>query len=160
MANTLDPMDLKQIITLHLEGESNRQIGEILSISRNTVNDYIKRFNACEYRFKELLSMDNAKLQELFTSHTTIDNNRFKQLMQYFDKMNQARNHPGFTFQHHYIQYKQEVDRPYSYTQFMEHYKRKYAKIKGSMKLEHEAGKEVYIDYTGKKLSIIDKETG
>ncbi|ALO14458.1 hypothetical protein L21SP5_00787 [Salinivirga cyanobacteriivorans] len=26
MANTLDPMDLKQIITLHIDGESNRQI--------------------------------------------------------------------------------------------------------------------------------------
>jgi len=27
MANTLDPMDLKQIITLHLDGVSNRKIG-------------------------------------------------------------------------------------------------------------------------------------
>ncbi len=28
------------------------------------------------------------------------------------------------------------------------------------MKLEHEAGKEVYIDFAGKKLHITDKETG
>jgi hypothetical protein len=32
----------------------------------------------------------------------------------------------------------------------MEHYRRKYSKIKGSMKLEHEAGKEMFIDYAGK----------
>ncbi len=38
MANTLDPMDLKQIITLHLDGYSNRNIGTSLGISRNTVN--------------------------------------------------------------------------------------------------------------------------
>ncbi|MCW3789882.1 hypothetical protein OM075_25805, partial [Marinilabiliaceae bacterium AAT] len=112
----------------------------------------MKLFKASDYRFKELLEMDNAKLKELFTSHTTIDNGRFSQLMEYFDKVNQARNHPGFTFQYHYNQYKHEVDKPYSYTQFMEHYRRKHAKIKGSMKLEHEAGKEVYIDFTGKKL--------
>lgn len=35
MANILDPMDLKQIITLHLDGASNRRIGSVLGISRN-----------------------------------------------------------------------------------------------------------------------------
>ena len=44
MANTLDPMDLKQIITLHLDGKSNRAIGTTLGISRNTVNSYMQLF--------------------------------------------------------------------------------------------------------------------
>jgi transposase len=160
MANTLDPMDLKQIITSHQDGLSNRAIGDLLGISRNTVNNYMKLFKACNHEFEELLKMENAQIQELFTSHTTIKNERFEQLTLYFDKVNKGRNHPGFTFQYHYQEYKQEAVDPYSYTQFMEHYKRKYSKIKGSMKLEHEAGKEVYIDYAGKKLHITDKETG
>jgi len=42
----------------------------------------------------------------------------------------------------------------------MEHYHRKYAKEKGSVKLEHEAGKEVFIDFAGKKLFVADKNTG
>ncbi|WP_394803182.1 sigma factor-like helix-turn-helix DNA-binding protein [Membranihabitans marinus] len=37
-------LDLKQIITLHLGGHSNRKISDILGISRNTVNTYMKRF--------------------------------------------------------------------------------------------------------------------
>jgi transposase len=160
MANTLDPMDLKQIITSHQDGLSNREIGKLLGISRNTVNSYMKLFDACDYEFDELLKMNHNELKELFTAHTTIKNDRFEQLTLYFDKVNKGRNHPGFTFQFHYNEYKQEVANPYSYTQFMEHYKRKYAKIKGSMKLEHEAGKEVYIDYAGKKLHIVNKETG
>ncbi len=160
MANTLDPMDLKQIITSYQDGLSNRKIGDLLGISRNTVNSYMKLFKACDYSFDELLRMENIQLDELFTSHTTINNSRYEKLMIYFDKVNQSRNHPGFTFQYHYNEYKEEVDTPYSYTQFMEHYKRKYASVKGSMKLEHEAGKEVYIDYAGKKLHVVDKETG
>ncbi|MFT5725640.1 MAG: ATP/maltotriose-dependent transcriptional regulator MalT [Bacteroidia bacterium] len=36
MANGLDSMDLKQIICLHLEGLSNRQVGEQLSVSLQT----------------------------------------------------------------------------------------------------------------------------
>jgi hypothetical protein len=35
MANTLDPMDLKQILSLHLDGLSNRKIGASLGISPN-----------------------------------------------------------------------------------------------------------------------------
>jgi len=160
MANTLDPMDLKQIISLHLDGVTNRQIGPTLGISRNTVNDYMKLFRASQYSFIELLCFSNEALSELFTSKTTLDVERQNELMLYFEGVNKARNHPGFTFLHHYQQYVQLALNPYSYTQFLEHYRRKYAKEKGSMKLEHEAGKEMLIDFAGKKLHIVDKETG
>ena len=160
MANTLDPMDIKQIITLHLDGLSNRKIASTLGISRNTVNIYLRFIDSCKYTCKELLKLENKELQELFTSHTTIKNERYNELMLYFEKVNTARNHPGFTFIYHYNEYKQEAKNPYSYTQFMEHYNRKYSKIKGSMKLEHQAGNEVFIDFAGKKLSIVDKATG
>jgi hypothetical protein len=160
MANTLDPMDIKQIITLHLDGLSNRKIADLLGISRNTINPWIHSILSCKYSCEELLELNNKELEELFTTQTTINNERYNDLMLYFEKVNTARNHPGFTFTYHYNEYKQEVKNPYSYTQFMEHYNRKYAKIKGSMKLEHQAGNEVFIDFAGKKLSIINKDTG
>jgi len=160
MANKLDPMDLKQILSLHNDGLSNRQVGGLLSISRNTVNNFIKLVKASDYSSKELLAADNHKLGELFTAHTTLVSDRYGELKTWFDKVNQQRIHPGFTFTYHYQEYKGQVKNPYSYTQFMEHYHRKYGKIKGSMKLEHEAGKEIYIDFAGKKLHIIDKGTG
>ena len=160
MANTLDLMDIKQIITLHLDGFSNRKIGETLGISRNTVNTYMRLFKSCKHSCKELLKLPQLELKALFPSYTTIKNDRYNELMEFFEKVNLARNHPGFTFLFHYDQYKQQSANPYSYTQFMEHYNRKYSKIKGSMKLEHQAGNEVFIDFAGKKLSIVDKTTG
>lgn len=160
MANTLDLMDLKQILSLHIDGLSNRRIGQLLGIHRNTVNAYVQHFNASEYSKEALLAMDNARFQSLFPSQTTIKNLRYSRLMEYFEKMNQNRNHPGFTFLYHYREYCQQVTEPYSYTQFMDHYHRKYPKEKGSMKLEHKPGNEVYIDFTGKKLEIVNRETG
>lgn len=160
MANTLDPMDLKQIISLHLDGFSNRKIGSVLGISRNTVNIYMNLFSGSDYSMKELLLFDNAALSKIFSSHTTLDVDRHNELMRYFEGVNKARNHPGFTFLYHYQQYVDSAKNPYSYTQFLEHYRRKYAKEKGSMKLEHEAGNELFIDFAGKKLHITDKETG
>ena len=160
MANTLDLMDLRQILSLHMDGLSNRKIGELLDIHRNTVNSYIQLFNASKRTKEELLGMDNATLEKLFPSHTTIKNPRYNELMRYFEKMNQQRNHPGFTFVYHYHEYRQQAQQPYSYTQFMEHYHRKYPREKGSMKLEHKPGHEVYIDFTGTKLQVTDRHTG
>lgn len=160
MANTLDLMDLKQILTLHLDGLSSRKIGDMLGIHRNTINRYLRFFNASQYTKEELLSKGNEELLKLFPSHTTIKNPRYDELMRYFEKMNQQLDHPGFTFLFHYNEYRQQSKEPYSYTQFMEHYHRKFPREKGSMKLEHKPGHEVFIDFAGKKLQIINKETG
>lgn len=131
MANTLDSMDLKQIISLQLDGLSNRKISSTLGIARNTVNNYIQAFKASDHTLEELLACDNAVLEALFTSRTTIDNQRFDQLTRYFERMNKAKDHPGFTFLFHYQEYVQQVKDPYGYTQFMEHYHRKHTKVKG-----------------------------
>lgn len=160
MAHKLDPMDLKQIITLHSGNLSNREIGKQLGISRNTVNSYMTLFKSSGLSFDALLKMSDQELERLFPLSTTIRNTRYDELMRYFETVNRARNHPGFTFQYHHAQYKQEHPDGYGYTQFMEHYHRRFKKIKGSLKLEHEAGKEVFIDFAGKKLHIVSKETG
>jgi len=160
MAKKLDPMDLKQIISLHLDGVSNRGISKALGIGRNTINGYTQMFHACDKDLQELLELNEVSLAELFSSKTTINNKRFDELMHYFDKVNLARNHPGFTFLYHYQEYKSSVDNPYSYTQFMEHYNRKHPKIRGSMKLEHKVGNELMIDFAGKHLFITNRETG
>ena len=44
MAKKLDPMDLKQILSLHEDDLSNREIGKTLGISRNTGNVYLRLF--------------------------------------------------------------------------------------------------------------------
>lgn len=160
MAHKLDPMDLKQIITLHLEGLSNREIGKQLGISRNCVNTYMQRFLVSGKALKELLQMDNAILEAHHPSSTTIKNERYDQLMRFFEKVNRAREHPGFTFQYHHKLYKEAHPDGYGYTQFMEHYNRQFKKTKGSLKLDHKAGYEVFIDFAGKKLHLTDKQTG
>ncbi len=143
MSKPLDPMDLKQILTLHLDGLSNRKIGGTLGISRNTVNGYMKLFKGCDLPFSALLELDEASLREQFSIKTTIDNDRYNELMLYLEQVDRQRVHPGFTFQYHYQEYRVNCTDPYSYTQFMTHYHAKYAREKGSMKLDYKAGHRV-----------------
>lgn len=46
MSKKLDPMDLKQIIRLHIDKYSNRAISKTLGIGRNTINNYCTQ-NEC-----------------------------------------------------------------------------------------------------------------
>lgn len=160
MANVLDPMDIKQIFSLHRDGLSNRKIASVLNISRNTINQYISWLKVCEYGIDQILDFNEERMKEIFPSRTTINNDRFDALMRYFEREKTVRNHPGFTFLYHYDEYRQLVDDPYSYTQFMEHYHRRYTKSSGSMKLDHPAGYEVFIDFAGTRLEVVDRETG
>ena len=153
-------MDLKQIINLHLAGESNRGISDMLGISRKTVNAYMKLFHASEVPLKELLALDAASLRELFPIKTTINNARYDRLMRYFDKTKLARYAPGFTLQYHHLEYQQIDPEPYSYTQFCLHFNRRFKQLSGSMKLEHKAGDQLMIDFAGKHLYLTDKQTG
>lgn len=160
MARKLDPMDLKQIIRLHLDGFSNRKLADTLSISRNTINHYINQFRASELKMEDILSLDEASIHELFPSKTTINNARYDRLMKYFQNANLASFHPGFTLKNHYPEYEKHDPEPYSYTQFVTHYRNKYKREKGSMKLNHLAGDKMFIDFAGKPLYIQNKETG
>lgn len=160
MANVLDPMDIQQIFSLHRDGLINRKIGSVLGISRNTVNQYISWLAASEYEVDKILALNDGKLREIFPSRTTIKNERFDAMMRYFEQGKAARNHPGFTFLHHYEEYRQLVKDSYSYTQFLEHYNRIYTRAAGSMKLEHLPGHEVFIDFAGSKIEVVDRETG
>ena len=122
MANILDLMDLKQILILHIDGISNRKISETIGIHRNTINSYVKLFNSSKYSKEELLKLEDFEFCKLFPAHTTIKNPRFDELMLFFKNMHEDLSHPGFTFLYHYAEYKGKVKKPYSYTQFMEHY--------------------------------------
>jgi len=153
-------MDIKHIFSLHRDGLSNRKIGSVLGISRNTVNQYISWLAVSEYEVDEILALNDGKLRENFPSRTTIKNERFDALMRYFEQGKAARNHPGFTFLHHYEEYRQLLKDPYSYTQFLEYYNRIYTRAAGSMKLEHLPGHKVFIDFAGSKIEVVDGETG
>lgn len=160
MANKLHTMDLRQIITLHMGGNSNRKIAQLLGINRNTINYYLSSFKASDLSLTALQALSDQDLSELVSSKTTIDKKRFSELVAFFETMHPQRNHPGFTLLYHYHLYKTQAENPYSYTQFTQHYQRKYKIPKGSMKLLHEAGRELYVDYAGKKLEIVDSASG
>lgn len=156
----LNIMDLKQLITFKDKGYSNRQIAGSLGISRNTVNNYIRLFEAHKLDYKELLRMDEHSVQELFPSTSEIESYRYKQLVSYFPEFSRELKKPGCTLQTLWQDYLSKHPDGYKHSQFNYYFNLWRNKVKGSGKLEHKAGEKLFVDYTGQKLRVVDKNTG
>jgi len=159
-AKQVDIMELKQLLLLKEKGESNRSCARILGIHRNTINHYVRLFRATGLSYTNLCSYNEKSLQELFPYKETIDEQRYSTLSGYFTYFDKELKKPGCTREALWREYFQKHPGGYGYSQFNEHINRWRDKVKGSGKLIHKAGDKVYVDYTGKKLQITDKQTG
>ena len=58
-------LQLRRLLQLKEHGYSNRRIKGMLNLSRQTVDDYVKRLKQTDKSFKELLKLDEESLQFL-----------------------------------------------------------------------------------------------
>ena len=155
-----DKMELRTLILLKKKGLSNRKVAQIMNINRKTVDSYIKRFKVLELDHAELLAMDDANLHDLFTQDDQTEKMRYEHLSSQFSKIQQELKRPGATLQTLWQNYLLEYPDGYRYTQFTTHYRKWRGKIKASGKLDHKAGEKLFVDFTGKKMSYVDRGTG
>jgi len=159
-AKMVDIMELRQLLLLKQKGESNRSCSRMLNIHRNTINYYVQLFAASGAGYGDLLAFDDARLTELFPSRGNLNTTRYGVLASYFTYFEKELKKPGCTREVLWQEYLSKHPDGYRYTQFNEHFTRWLKTLKGSGKLTHTAGDKMYVDYTGKKLHVTDKQTG
>jgi len=158
--NRIDIMDLRQVIRLKKDGISNRKIAESLKISRNTVNEYVRFFETFQLNYEELLELDDKSIYELFPKESEIETYRFNELSSFFTYFEKELKKPGCTLQVLWREYINKHPNGYKHSQFNYHFNIWREKKRTSCKLEHKSAECLFVDYTGKKLSYIDKSTG
>ena len=159
-AKKIDIMDVRQLIQLKIRGESNRSCSSSLAIHRNTVNYYVRQLKATGTSYADLLSLSDAQLSELFPCRSASDIDRYEELASCFSYFKQQLLLPGGTREALWKEYLYKHPEGYGYTQFNEHYNNWLGQTKASGKFTHKAGDKLLVDYTGKKLHVIDKATG
>ena len=159
-AKKVDIMELRQLLLLKEKGESNRSCERFLSIHRNTINHYVRLFRASGLSYTQLLDYNNKDLNDLFPVRDPINTERYSILSGYFLYFEKELKKPGCTREALWREYLNKHPDGYSYSQFNEHLAKWRRKIKVSGKLIHKVGDKVYVDYTGKKMHITNKQTG
>lgn len=159
-AKRIDIMDIRQLLQLKNKGLSNRKTAKTIGLHRNSVNHYVRLFKASGKSYESLLLIPDQGLLELFPTPGTTDKNKYEDLSSYFSYFHSELKKPGCTRQVLWNEYLCKHPQGYGYTQFNVHFNRWLKQVKASGKLEHKAGDKAYIDYSGKKLSYVDKATG
>lgn len=163
MANkTITMNQLRRILQLKEQGYSNRRIKSLIHVSRQTIDDYVKRLKQTGKSYKELLMLDEESLQIIAFQQQA--------MAVLTDKFSDLQNRlPGFVEDLKnrkttriilWEEYRQQVPDGYGRSQFCEHLSRYQERRKAVMHFEHSPAELMEFDFAGDPISYVDSQTG
>lgn len=162
MAGKTKTMSLiKQLLQLHEQGKSRKFITKALGISKNTVKTYLLKLSLLDADIKYLLSLEDTELEaKFYPGNPSYKQDKYDALKVGFDYYSSELKRTGVTRRLLWEECKDKNETFYSYSQFCYHLNQYTKAQRPSMILNHVAGEKLYIDFAGKQLSYIDKDTG
>ena len=158
--NQIEMRKVKKLFKLYTEGVSKRQISSQLGISRNTVAKYIAFFQRYKLTNYEVSAMTLEELHRLFKSGQKKKSSQLTTLEQYFPYYDKELRKTGVTKQLLWEEYISKHPEGFKLSQFRYWYREWCKEVSPVMNFTHKAGDKLFIDYTGKKLTIVDEHTG
>jgi transposase len=162
MANkSIIMVKIRRIIQLHLSGSSKRNISRTLNLHRKTVDAYLEKLNSSGRPLSELIKLDDLSLSSIVYHLPAVQaDRRLEHLERMFGSVKEELDKTGVTRKLLWEEYRLQYPEGYSYGHYCEHLSRYLAKEKATMHFVHLAGDYLQIDFAGKPLSYVDKQTG
>ena len=154
---------LKDILRCYAMGMSIRNISSVFRLSRNTVRKYVRQFQECGLDIERLQTISEHHLQEMFCSKKERDRQpslaqvELEALLPEYAKRLKRK---GVTMISLYEEYHKEHPNGLKRTSFSTYLRRYRLHTRAVGHVEHYAGEQMYIDYAGDKLEIVDAESG
>lgn len=152
---------LKQVLRLYSQGKGTKAISSLQHLSRTTVKKYLTRFKESGKSIEELLSLSDPELSVIVRGDMgTPSNSRLEELYKLLPVYCKRLKRKGVTREMLHKEYKSQYPEGYSRSSFCR-YIEEYRKVHNTvMHLEHKAGDKLFIDFAGKKLSVVDPSSG
>ena len=164
MANkNMEMSKLRQVLKLSASHhQSTRSIRDVTGVSRTTIRKYIADYRALKIPWDELSKLSDRDLNDLFHTDPVIPDpsEKEKSLYDYFPQVDKRMKQPGMTLHKLWKEYAHENMDAYQSTGFYKHYHLWKGRSHPSMHMVHKAGDKMFVDFTGKKLEVIDVLTG
>jgi transposase len=149
---------IRKIIEYRQNGLSIRRIARLLGMSRNTVKQYIRRFEERDLSIKDL---DDPELsREIYRSDLKTIDPREEDFQERLPKLIKELGKVGVSRQLLWTEYINGYPKGFSYSRFCRRIKQYKAVQNATLRLEHKAAYRLSIDFTGKKISWVNKHTG
>lgn len=149
---------IKEISRLYLsQGFGIRGIARACNISTSTARTYIDRLEKLKLDFATIDAMGEDELKRLFGHRKSRRPQKPLPDLQYLAREMKKK---GVTRQLLHEEYLQEHPEGYGRTQFYQIYRDWIKKSQPTMRLNHKAGQNVFVDFSGAKPFYWDPETG
>lgn len=152
---------IREIIRLVIgNGKSTRECGDVLKVSKSTVAEYVQRFKRSTLTLGDLDRLSDQDLELYLCKGANKENNSQRLLSEYFPYVAKEICKTGVTLYMLWEEFKRNHPDGVSYTRFCHYYRLWKVGTNVSMHQHYKAGEKLFVDFTGKKLSVIDRTTG
>lgn len=152
---------IRDCLRMYYDSKMNQsQISRALHISRSTVQDYLSRLTIASLTYDDVRHMTDNDLEKVLykKDQIVLPENTGKEIN--FQKIYKELSKTGVTLRLLWEEYKKNQPQGYSYSQFCYHYQQWSKTLKIYMRQHHVAGERLYVDYSGKKPSVVNRLTG
>ena len=151
---------VSEVLRLKFEGGlSNRQIATSVSISRPTVAEYLRRFEAAQLRWSEVSKLDDILLEgKLFPPVSRPADARRAEPD--WAEVHQELRRKSVTKMLLWQEYRSAHPDGFEYSWFCDHYRSFRAAVDVVMRQTHRAGEKLFVDYAGQTAGVVDRSTG
>ena len=151
---------MRQVLRLHASGTSDRAIGRIVGAARSTVRDAIQRAKAAGLIWPLPEDLTDAALEEKLFARAGARIGTRRRPEPDWAHLIQELKRPGVSIAILHEEYLAAHPDGYGYSRFCDLFRSFERRLSPTMRQHHVAGDKVFVDYSGKKLPIVDPLTG
>lgn len=139
---------------------SARQAAKTVGIGKTAATEYLAGFKSSGLNYSCVAGMSDSELFKAIAKKKQTENQRYTDLCNQFIYFEKELKRTGVTLQLLWEEYKSSRTDFYGHSQFCHHFHHWRKEKKVSMHMEHKAGDKMFVDFTGKKLTVTNPKTG
>ncbi|KNY33408.1 MULTISPECIES: IS21 family transposase [Rhizobium/Agrobacterium group] len=151
---------IRQMLRLAGSGTSSREIAVMLGIARSTVQDNLKRAAMVGLSWPLASDLTDDVLEAKLFVHPGVKQGQRLRQEPDWGPLSIELKKPGVTLLILWEEYRSIHPDGYGYSRFCELFRGFEKRLSPTMRQEHVAGDKVFVDYSGKRVPIVDRKTG
>ena len=151
---------IRQIVRLVRDGVSAREIGRLLGVARSTIQDNLRRAEAAGLAWPLPAELTDAVLEERLFARAGVKRGFRRRVEPDWTGLACELKRPGVNLMVLWEEYREQHPDGYGYSRFCDLFREFEARLSPVMRQDHPAGDKVFVDYSGKKIGIVESDTG
>ena len=151
---------IRQMLRLHRDGVSAREIGRTLGAARSTVQDNLRRAAAAGLAWPLDAELTDDVLEQRLFARAGVRSGFRRRSEPDWVALARELKRPGVNLMVLWEEYRDGHPDGYGYSRFCDLFREFERRLSPVMRQHHAAGDKVFVDYSGKKIGIVDPETG